>query len=377
MFRRRTSVFRRRRRHPLWRVLRVLLLLLLAVVAGGLLVGCLVFSGPRYRGPVSDHFDGKRFLNPGHVEHASFFDLLRWMKERERGDWGPPRDEPPGPPPPAQVGGGDLRVTFVNHSTVLLQLDGRNILTDPIWSERCSPLSWVGPRRVRPPGIRFEDLPRIDAVVLSHNHYDHLDLPTLKRLAAAHDPQFVTGLGVGALLTGEGLTRVRELDWWQADLLPGGLRVTAVPAQHFSSRGLCDRDATLWVGYVIQGSGGPVYFAGDTGWGPHFAEIRARFGPPRLALIPIGAFRPEWFMSRVHVSPGEALEAHRVLEASTSVGIHFGTFRLADDGEREPVEKLQAAVAAAGEPAPRFWVLGFGEGREVPPLATADVEAPR
>lgn len=341
-----------------------LLLGLLALVFG---IGC-GLSGPGYRGPVSDHFDGQRFVNVGPVAHRTFGELFRWMTTRQPGPWPDWIEAEPGPPPPPRVGSGQLRVTFVNHATVLLQMDGLNILTDPIWSERASPFNWIGPRRVRPPGIRFPDLPAIDAVLISHNHYDHLDIPTLRRLEQAHRPRFVAGLGNGALLREAGIPkrRITELDWWQATQLGKGVQLYFVPAVHFSARGLCDRDKALWGGHVLKGPAGTVYFAGDTGMGPHFAQIRARFGPLRLALLPIGAYQPAWFMARIHLSPAEAVAAHDLLGAATSLGIHYGTFRLADDGMDEPLRDLAAALARHNEPGPRFWTLDFGAGRMVP-----------
>lgn len=330
--------------------------------------GCSLFSAPRYKGAKSDHFDGERFINQGEVRSAGFGDVLRWQLTKDPRPWRRWTDAPYGAPPPERVGRGELRVTFVNHATTLVQVDGVNILTDPVWSERVSPVSFVGPKRVRPPGIRFEDLPPIDAVILSHNHYDHMDLPTLRRLGAAHTPRFIAGLGNARFLQREGIANAGDLDWWQSVELRNGVKLTAVPAQHFSNRGLADRDGTLWVGFVIEGSEGYTYFAGDTGYGPHFEQIRARFGRPRLAILPIGAFAPEWFMAPVHISPAEAVKAHEVLGAGRSVAMHFGTFKLADDGEEEPVERLLEAREAARVEPDRFWVLGFGEGRDVPPL---------
>ena len=330
-------------------------------------IGC-GLSGPHYQSNVSKHFDGERFHNLKPLQHGGLGDLLRWMLHREPGPWREWTDAPPGPPPPLRITNGRLRVTFVNHSTVLVQMDGLNMLTDPIWSDRASPFSWAGPQRVRPPGIRFEDLPPIHVVMVSHNHYDHLDLPTLKRLASKYRPKFFVGLGNAALLQAAGITNVQELDWWQSMELTEGVRITSTPGQHFSARGLCDRDATLWAGYVVQGTAGTVYFAGDTGYGPHFAQIREKFGPLRLAILPIGAFRPAWFMSRVHLSPQDAVQSHHALNASTSLAIHYGTFRLGDDGQNEPVETLTQTIKDHDKPAPHFWVLGFGEGREVPPV---------
>lgn len=343
----------------------VLNLLLALVVSIVLVVGVITFLGwlvstPPYRGPVTDHFDGQRFRNHRATPHNDFRDAAKWATHRERGYWRSYRDEPPGPAPPHRVEGDRLRVTFVNHTTVLLQTHGLNILTDPIWSERCGPVSWFGPRRVRPPGIRFDDLPPIDVVLLSHNHYDHCDLPSLKRLARKHQPKLIAPLGNKRFLERRNIPVLEELDWWQSTNVAPDITVTGVPARHFAGRGLFDRDRSLWSGFVLTTPSGSICFAGDTGYGDHFAEIRERMGPTRLALLPIGAFRPEWFMSRVHMSPEQAVEAHRQLGARTTVATHFGTFQLADDAETEAPDRIVQANT------PDFWILGFGEGRDVP-----------
>jgi L-ascorbate metabolism protein UlaG (beta-lactamase superfamily) len=324
------------------------------------------YGNPRHHGPVSDHFDGRRFFNPGPVSEHGFRDFVRWQFHSERGFWPEFIDEPPGPPPPARVEGDHLRVTFIQHSTVLIQTAGLNILTDPVWSKRVGPVPWLGPRRRRSPGLRINDLPHIDLILLSHNHYDHLDLRTLRSLQEAHAPQLIVPLGVRALLKSKELGPAVELDWWEAFSLRNGMKVTCVPAQHFSVRGFRDRNNALWCGYVLEGPGGRIYFAGDTGYGPHFERIGRQFSPIRLALLPIGAYKPAWFMSPVHMSPHEAVLAHQTLGAQTSVGIHFGTFALADEGEKEPEIDLQRALKEAGGPMPQFWKLGFGEGRDVP-----------
>jgi L-ascorbate metabolism protein UlaG (beta-lactamase superfamily) len=325
------------------------------------------FSAPRYRGPASDHFDGRRFFNPvPGAQPRGFGGAIRWMATRERGVWRRYREETAGEPPPRRVP--DMRVTFVNHATVLIQMAGRNVLTDPVWSERVTPVRRVGPRRVRPPGIRFEDLPQIDAVLVSHNHYDHMDLSTLGRLSRRDRPSIFSGLGNGAFLASRGIASAVDLDWWEASEIGRGFSVTAVPVQHFSGRGASDRNATLWTGFVVSGSSGDVFFAGDTGYGPHFARIRERFPRLRLAVLPIGAYRPEWFMSPVHETPAEAIRAQRDLNAATAVGMHFGTFELTDEGEDEPAQEIGRLLREAPEPKPRFWVLGFGEGRDAPPV---------
>ncbi len=221
---------------------------LAALVAAGAVLGCCVFSAPPYRGPVSDHFDGERFVNPEATDLSGFGGFLRWQLTADPGPWVRWTDAPPGPPPPRAVGAGEMRVTFVNHATVLIQMDGLNVLADPVWSERVSPVSFAGPRRVRPPGIRFEDLPPIHVVLVSHNHYDHCDLPTLRRLHETHHPRVFTGLGNRALLDGRGVPGAHEMDWWQTAELAPGVTVTSVPSKHFSNRGACDRDRTLWAG---------------------------------------------------------------------------------------------------------------------------------
>ena len=328
-------------------------------------VGCL-FSAPRYTGPQSGHFDGDRFYNQDRSQEKRFGDFLKWMANRDQGPWeGDPNAEP-GPPPPRRVGAGELRVTFVNHATVLIQIDGLNILTDPMWSERGSPVTWAGPMRVRPPGIRFEDLPPIDVVLVSHNHYDHLDVPTLRRLSGENSPKILAGLGNAKLMGNKDIENAYDLDWWQRVRLSDPVRVTFVPAQHFSSRGMFDHHKTLWGGFVIEGSRHRVYFAGDTGFGDHFEEIRSRFGPITLAMLPIGAYKPRWFMSPAHLSPQQAVQAHRVLGARHSMAVHFGTFPLGDDGEHEPVVELKQALEENQLNEKDFWVPGFGEGREIP-----------
>lgn len=332
------------------------------------LTGCATFAAPGYEGPVSKNFDGKQFLNEEPMQQHKRMDMLRWMVNRKQGPWPEWVDAEPGPKPPERVGQGDLRVTFINHSTTLVQLDGLNILTDPVWSDRVGPTSWLGVKRHRAPGIRFEDLPPIDAVLISHNHYDHLDLPTLQRLAEEHNPKILVGLGVNAYLQENGLHNGHDMDWWKSVQI-GETEITFVPARHWSSRGLTDRAATLWGGFVVSSPTGSVYFAGDTGWGSHFEQIGERFAPIRLAILPIGAFLPVWFMKDVHISPEEAVEAHEVLGASTSIAVHYGTFPLADDGMLEPIVRLDLAKAKRYPNLPRFWALDFGEGVDVPEVS--------
>lgn len=313
--------------------------------------------------PLLEHYKNGRYFNPGVPPHR-FSQLFKWVTNRKIGSWRKWIHSEPGPRPPAAVPGDDLRVTFVNHATVLLQTQGLNILTDPVWSERVSPVSFAGPRRHRAPGIRFQDLPPIQLILLSHNHYDHMDLPTLRQLLREHRPAIFCPAGVAPTLRRIGFTEVHELDWWQQQSWCG-FSVHCVPAQHFAARTPFDRNKTLWCGWMLEAAAGNIYFAGDSGFGKLFHAIAERFAPPRLSLLPIGAYEPEWFMGPVHMTPEEALEVHRITRSATSVAIHFGTFSLADDGETAPVERLWRALADEPGDAP-FWVLTEGEGRLVP-----------
>jgi len=341
-----------------------------AAAALGATADRLLLSAPHYHGPITDHFDGVRFHNQDGVKHEEG-SVLKWQLTRQPGFWPDRVDEPAGPPPPRVVDGGRMRVTFVNHATMLVQMDGLNVLTDPIWSDRTSPVSFIGPKRHRAPGIRFEDLPPIAAILISHNHYDHLDVPTLRRLRARSDgarTPIITPLGNGRFLQRFGLTNVVELDWWNTTALRNGVRITLVPAQHFSARGISDRDRNLWGGFVISGPSGNAYLAGDTGFGRHFEQVAQRFAPIRVALLPIGAYMPRWFMKPIHINPAEAVEAHRILGARTSIPMHFGTFNLGDDGMLQPVHDLKKAIATARAAGgnPNFRILAEGEGLEVP-----------
>ncbi len=314
------------------------------------------------RFPPSDHCDGDRFHNPGARPPVhGIAALLRWRAGRPRAAWRAPVERPIFPPPPSAVADGDAAITFINHSTFLVRIGGVTLLTDPIFSDRCSPLSWAGPKRIQPPGIPLERLPRPDIVLLSHNHYDHMDLPSLRLLNAIHAPSFVTMLGNAWHLESAGIEAV-ELDWWQATIV-AGLRVTATPARHFSARGLFDRNRALWGGFMIDAQAGRILFAGDSGAGPHWREIRSRLSAPGLALLPIGAYEPRWFMAPVHMDPAEAVQAHLDLGALRSIGMHFGTFQLTDEAIDAPAMALARAASAANLDAAEFSTLGFGETR--------------
>jgi len=316
---------------------------LLTVGVGLFLIGYYFIAAPEYEGPKSDHFNGETFTNIGGASSKPFTTVLKWMLSRKQGKWPPFRDIPYGDPPPKAVHN-SIRITFINHATTLIQSNGQNILTDPIWSERASPFSWVGPKRNRTPGIRFDDLPPIDYVIISHNHYDHLDISTLKNLEKEHSPHFLTPLGVRKHLLEEGISSITDLDWWDEYPINDSTMITCVPAQHFSGRGIGDRNATLWCGYVIANGSRKIYFAGDTGYGEFLEEIRSKFEDFTICLLPIGAYQPRWFMKPIHMSPAEAVKAHLFLRSARSIPIHYGTFPLADDAFNDPVKYLEKAL---------------------------------
>lgn len=289
---------------------------------------------------LNDHFDGKKFFTPNAPPERGFRSLLRWMLTRTQARWTPELRSQTSIPP-SIVDGSNLLVTFVNHSTVLIQTEGVNILTDPIWSERASPVSFAGPRRFSHPGVEFDRLPPIHIILLSHNHYDHMDSPTLRRLQREHAPRVYAALGNDRDLEPIGMKRPRILDWWQSDRYSENITIHCAPSQHFSGRSFADRDRALWCSWVIETPGGLIYFGGDTGFGPHFREIKNRFQQFRLAFLPIGAYAPRWFMGPVHIDPDEAAQAHQILDPAMSIGIHHETFSLADEPQYEPRERIE------------------------------------
>lgn len=251
-------------------------------------------------------------------------------------------------------------VTFIGHATFLIQTAAGNILTDPMYSEHAGPWNLLGPKRVRLPAIPFDALPPIAIVLVSHNHYDHLDRRTLTMLGRNFDPIAVTPLGNAGLLRSTGLRHVEELDWWDG-ATTSPLPITVTPAHHFSARGPFDRNRALWGGFLIEINGRKIYFAGDSAYTPAFADVRQRFAPIDLALLPIGAYEPRWFMKSVHMNPVEAVQAHLELQPRLSVGMHFGTFQLTTEGIDEPVRALDEARRSAGIAPSEFRTLEFGE----------------
>lgn len=322
-----------------------------------------LFARPAREYLASDHYNGRHFHN---LERNArdLGDVFTWLRTRKPSRWPAWEENESFPLPPARLSTDlqDWRATFINHATVLVQIGSYNLLTDPVWSERVSPFRNLGPRRVRAAGIELKDLPPIDVVLLSHNHYDHLDLATLRYLEKRDRPHIVTGLGNAPLLHANGLHHVTELDWWQA-VQHRDLNIHFTPAQHFSGRGLRDRDQTLWGGLWVETQAGSLFFAGDTGYGQHFTAIARRLGNPRLALLPIGAYEPRWFMSPVHMNPEDAVLAHRDLGAEESLAIHFNTFQLTDEPITQPVTDLATALEKHGIAPETFRVLKEGEGR--------------
>lgn len=333
-------------------------------LTAALLLAALLFSGcgnSYYHGPVTDHFDGEKFFNPWDPMQGRFIEFLKWRLSSDRAPW--PDSVPVTPVrPPQRVEGDDLRVTCVGHATLLLQTGGLNILTDPIWSDRASPFSFAGPSRVAQPGVRFEDLPPIDLVLVSHNHYDHLDLPTLKRLHETFKPLVVTPLGNDAIIRDAVPDmRLQALDWRQGVDIAPGVRVSVEPMQHWSARSLFDRMEALWGAFVIDAPGGPVYFLADAGYAKDLSEeVLAKYGRPRLSIIPVGAYEPRWFMAYNHMNPDEAVQTFLDLGGRHAVGTQYEVFAMADEGYDDPRRDHGAALKRHGVDPSRFLLPKVG-----------------
>src|SRR4051812_42117712 len=323
----------------------------LAAAAG--LFGLSSATARYYDGPVSDHFDGTRFFDVSGSAPKSFSDQWRWWRNGERQKW--PESAPTGfsDAPPARVGGPEWRIAYVGHASLLLQTAGLNILIDPVWSERASPFGFAGPKRVNDPGIAFEALPPIDVVLVSHSHYDHLDAATLSRLAAAHRCRVVTPLGNDTIMGEHDPAIPAEAhDWHQRVTLSPQVAVTFVPTRHWSARGLLDRNKALWAGFIIETPGGTIFHIADTGYGDgtHFREARDRYGPFRLAILPIGAYEPRWFMHDQHINPEESVRVLNDCGAEFALAHHHSTFQLTDESIDAPRLALVDALKAANVP---------------------------
>jgi N-acyl-phosphatidylethanolamine-hydrolysing phospholipase D len=333
-----------------------------------LAAGCAGVGDPKPGTPAHHRTRGFVNSNPG-FERPGFWTVQRFRLSRLV-DALAPRRAVPVFPRVANDGRalrannpGTPTLTWIGHATFLFQVDGLNVLTDPQWSERASPLSFLGPRRLAAPGVRFEDLPRIHVVVISHDHYDHLDRPTVSRLAAAHRPLFLVPLGLKAWFADIGVTNVEELDWWQQRVV-GAVTFTCVPVQHWSARTPFDMNRRLWSGWALAGRERRALFAGDTGYdAPEFRAIGERLGPFDVAAVAIGAYEPPEMMRMTHTTPEESLDIFADVRARTFVAMHWGTFDLSDEPPDEPPRRLLEVARARGIPEDRVWVLKHGETR--------------
>ena len=321
-----------------------------------------------YAGPVSDHFDGTYFFDVDGSPPKKLWEVLRWQITKTAAKW--PASAPSGfsDTPPAQVTGNKIRFSFVGHASWLIQTAGLNILVDPVWSERASPVSFAGPKRVNDPGIPFDKLPPIDLVLVSHGHYDHLDVRTLSKLAAKFSPRVITPLGNDVTIKShDDAIRVEAFDWKDRVEIGNGVAVTLVPTRHWTARGLFDRNKALWASFVLETPAGKIYLVCDSGYGTgaHFRRVREMFGPIRAATLPIGAYEPRWFMREMHMNPEDAVKALADCGAEVALAHHHGTFQLTDEAIDAPVNALAVALDAAKLPSEKFVALKPGQVFEI------------
>jgi L-ascorbate metabolism protein UlaG (beta-lactamase superfamily) len=321
-----------------------------------------------YAGPVSDHFDGTRFHDPDGSQLKSFWHVLKWQLTPGKPTWPDRAPSPYADTPPMRVDSSKIRFCYVGHASWLVQTAGRNILLDPIWSDRASPFSSIGPKRRNDPGIAFDKLPPIDTVLVSHGHYDHLDLPTLSKLAAKFAPRVITPLGNDlAMIHADSRIRAEGFDWDQRVEIGNGIAVTPVRTRHWSARGPFDRNKALWASFVLETQAGKIYFVGDSGYGDGrlFRRVRDAHGPLRVAILPIGAYDPRWFLQDQHMDPSEAVKAFGDCGAQQALASHYGTFKLTDEPIDAPVLGLHAALDQAKIPRERFVALKPGQVMEI------------
>lgn len=323
-----------------------------------------------YDGPVSDHFDGSNFFDPDGVPPKSLGEVLRWQfgGGRKREAWPEWAPSPHADTPPARVAGDRVRLSFVGHASWLIQAGGLNILVDPVWSERVSPVRFAGPKWHNDPGIAFEKLPKIDVVLVSHGHYDHLDISTLSRLAQNFAPRVVTPLGNDVTMRrANSSIRAEAFDWHDRVELGNGIAVHLVATRHWTARGMFDRNKALWASFVLETPAGKLYIVCDSGYGEgkHFRRVAETHGPLRLAILPIGAYEPRWFMKDQHMNPSDAVKALADCGAKQALAHHHGTFQLTDEAIDAPVIALGAALDAAEIPRERFMALKPGQVVEI------------
>jgi L-ascorbate metabolism protein UlaG (beta-lactamase superfamily) len=328
-----------------------------------------IYRTKAYSGPLSDHFDGMRFLDPDGSPPKSLAEVLRWQfgPGRQRQAWPDWAPSPHADIPPPVVNGNRARLSYVGHASWLIQTAGLNILVDPVWSMRASPFAWAGPKRHNDPGIAFESLPKIDVVLVSHGHYDHLDVATLSRLAAKFSPRVITPLGNDVTMHSADETIKAEAFDWQDRVDLGGVAVTLVPTRHWSARGLFDRNKALWASFVLETPVGKLYIVCDSGYGDgkHFRRVAQAHGPLRLTILPIGAYEPRWFMQDQHMNPSDAVKALADCGAEQALAHHHGTFQLTDEAIDAPVIALGAALDDATIPRERFVALKPGQVVEI------------
>jgi L-ascorbate metabolism protein UlaG (beta-lactamase superfamily) len=338
-----------------------------AAAVGG--AGALTRVSRYYNGPISDHFDGVRFFDRQGSLPKSFSTLARWQAGRRPVPWPDWDPSPYRDRPPTRVDNSrDWRVTYVGHASLLLQVAGANILLDPVWSQRVSPWTFAGPKRVNDPGIDFDALPPIDAVLVSHCHYDHMDVVTLSALAGRHRPRFIVPLGNDTIIRRyDPSAHVDAYDWYVGAPVTRGVKATLIPTRHWSSRGAFDRNKALWASFVIETPAGRILFVGDSGYGDgfHFRNARDRYGPIRLAILPIGAYEPRGFMCDMHMNPEEAVQAFIDTGAERALAHHYGTFRLTDEAIDQPPMRLAAALREVHLPADSFVALRPGQVLEL------------
>ena len=323
-----------------------------------------------YDGPVSDHFDGLRFFDPDGVPPKSLGEVLRWQfgGARQRAKWPDWVPNSHADTPPARVSGDKVRLSFVGHVSWLIQTSGLNILVDPVWSMRASPFAWAVPKRHNDPGIAFDALPDIDVVLVSHGHYDHLDIATLSKLAAKFAPRVITPLGNDVTMReADSAIKPEAFDWQDRVELGGGVAVTLVPTRHWSARGPFDRNKALWASFVLETPAGKLYIVCDSGYGEgkHFRRVGEVHGPLRLAILPIGAYEPRWFMKDQHMNPSDAIKALADCGAQAALAHHHGTFQLTDEAIDAPANALGEALDEAEIPRERFAVLKPGQVVEI------------
>lgn len=322
-----------------------------------------------YSGPESDHFDGKRFFNPWNPQVPSFYKVMYWKITSKRKRWPKKIENSHSDTPPQRVEGNQLRISFVGHSTMLIQTQGLNIITDPIWSHRASPFKYFGPARYTAPGTPFERLPPIDLILVSHNHYDHLDIPTLQKIWEKDHPKIITPLGNDSVIQLKCPSiQIKTLDWYETIEINQNVRIHLAPSQHWSARGFSDKNRALWGAFIISTPDGNIYFCGDSGYGDgsFFREAHKKFGPFRFAMLPIGAYEPRWFTKYSHMNPEDAVLAHKDLGEPYTTAIHFETFRLTNEGFSDPSMLLAEACKKFSVSQERFRVLKSGEAWWVP-----------